>query len=61
MTVQDLLKRMSNGATHITLIDNETGVIILKTIWYNSIPEECLKMSVLHIAIKDYEMILTVS
>ena len=60
MKVKDLLNKMDNGAAHVILIDNETGEIILSTIWYNEIEDKYLNKSVKHICVKDYEMRLVV-
>jgi len=61
MKVKDLLNKMDNGACHVILVNDETGEIILKTIWYDSIPEEHLKREVKHINVTDYTMTLIVA
>ena len=60
MKVKDLVSLMSNGAAHVTLINNDTGTVLLKTIWYNSIPSSYLEFEVKHITITDYTMVLLV-
>lgn len=60
MTANDVLKRMTNGAAHVVLIDNDTGEVILKTIWYNAIPKEHLSRDVCHINVTDYTITLMV-
>jgi len=61
MTVRTIINRMTNGEAHLMLISDDTGEIILKTIWYNEIPEKYLDCTVTHITIKDYEMRLTIN
>lgn len=56
MTVNDILSKMENGAAHVILFNSEDGTIILKTIWYNSIPHMYLSYVVESIQVKDYEM-----
>jgi len=60
MKVKDLTNIMENGAAHVILIDNETGEVLLSTIWYNAIEEKYLNMQVKHICVRDYEMRLTI-
>ena len=60
MTVNDIVSKMSNGAAYVTLVDYETGEIILKTIWYNSIPVEHLDREIVHINVTDYTITLIV-
>lgn len=60
MKVKNLINLMENGAAHVMLIDNDTGEIILSTIWYNLIEDKYLNMQVKHICVKDYEMRLNV-
>lgn len=60
MKVKDLLNKMDNGAAHVILIDNDTGEVLLKTIWYNAIPDKDLERSVKHIGVTDYTMTLMV-
>ena len=60
MKVKDLLNKMNNGAAHVILIDNDTGEVILKTIWYNEISDKDLERSVKHISVTDYTMTLMV-
>lgn len=60
MTVKDLVDKMENGAAHVVLINKDTGVVLLSTIWYNLIEEEYLNTEVKHICIKDYEMRLMI-
>lgn len=58
MTVKDILDKMNSGACHIILVDDKTSEIVLKTIWYDSIPEEQLNRAVVHINVTDYTMTL---
>lgn len=60
MTVQDIISRMENGAAHVLLYWDDTGQIILKTIWYNEIPKKYLVYEVKTITVKDYEIRLGV-
>ena len=61
MTVKDIISKMENGACHIVLISDETGEVYLSTIWHqNDIDEKYLKMKVVHICVRDYEMRLTI-
>ena len=54
MTVQDITSKMENGAAHVILYEDDTGRIILKTIWYNEIPQQYLNCEVKHITVTDY-------
>lgn len=60
MTVNDIISKIDNGSAHIVLINDDTGEIILKTIWYNNIPQQYLFCNVTHITVKDYEIRLTI-
>ena len=56
MKLTDLLSRMTNGAAHVLLFNSTNGTIILKTIWYNTIPHMYYDWEVDTIEIRDYEM-----
>lgn len=56
MKLNDLIKLIENGSAHIFLYDKDTGEVILKTIWYNLIPEEYLSRTITKITVKDYEL-----
>ena len=60
MKVKDIINKMNNGAVHVVLIDDNTGEVILKTIWHNQIPDEYLDKSVKHIGVTDYTITLMV-
>ena len=60
MKVNDIVSKMTNGAAHVILISEDTGEIILKTIWYHNIPHQYLSCEVKKIEIKDYEVRLTI-
>ena len=60
MTVRDLTNRIENGSSHILLIDGNTGEVILKTIWYNEIPDKQLDRQVTKIRVTSYMLTLTV-
>ena len=60
MTVNDIVSKMTNGAAHVMLISEDTGEIILKTIWYNKIPVQYLSCKITKIEVKDYEIRLTI-
>jgi hypothetical protein len=60
MTVKDIVSKMENGAAHVILYEDDTGRIILKTIWYNEIPKKYLVYEVETITVKDYEIRLGV-
>ena len=60
MTVSEFISKLENGAAHLLLFSSETGSIILKTIWYNTIPSEYLGCEIDKIIIKDYEVRLGV-
>lgn len=60
MTVNDIISKMTNGAAHVMLISEDTGEVILKTIWYNHIPTQYLSCEVKSITVKDYEIRLTI-
>ena len=56
MKLIDLFNRMENGATHIFLFNMASGEVIIKTIWYNTIPHKFYDWEVDSIEIRDYEM-----
>lgn len=56
MTVKDLTSKIDNGSAHILLYDSKSGEIILKTIWYNLIPQEYLSREITKITVTDYEL-----
>ena len=60
MTVNDIITKIANGSAHVMLINNDTGEIILKTIWHNNIPKEYLRCEVKSIEIRDYEIRLKI-
>ena len=60
MKLKELLGLIENGSVHFVLINHETGVVMLKTIWQNDIPETQLDREVLKIRITDYKIILEV-
>lgn len=60
MKVKDIVSKITNGSVHVILVDDKTGEVILKTIWYNCIPDEHLNKSVKHIGVTDYTMTLMV-
>jgi hypothetical protein len=60
MKVKDIINKMNNGAVHVVLVDDNTGEVILKTIWHNCIPDEHLNKSVKHIGVTDYTITLMV-
>lgn len=60
MKVKDLLNLISDGSVHIVIIDDDTGEILLSTIWHNNISKEQLECEIEHITIKEYELELRV-
>lgn len=56
MKLSELINLIDNGSAHILLYEKNTGIILLKTIWYNLIPEEYLSRTITKIAVKDYEL-----
>jgi len=60
MTVNDIIAKIANGSAHVMLVNNDTGEIILKTIWHNNIPKEYLRCEVKSIEIRDYEIRLKI-
>ena len=60
MKVKDIINKMNNGAVHVVLVDDDTGEVILKTIWHNQIPDEDLNKNVKHISVTDYTITLMV-
>ena len=59
MKHKELLDTIENGSAHVTLIDYETGIVILSTIWYNLIEEKYLKRKVKRTRITDHALRLT--
>lgn len=56
MKLKDLTNTIENGSAHLTLIDNDTGEIYLKTIWHNTVPEEFMDRKIAKIEVLDYEL-----
>lgn len=56
MTVKNTIKDIENGSMHIMLIDDDTGEILLSTIWQNLIPEQYLDKNVIKHEGREYEM-----
>lgn len=61
MLVKEILNKIENGSAHALLFEQETGVVILSTIWYNEIPDQYLDMNVDSICVRDYEIRLGIS
>ena len=60
MKVIDITSKMENGAAHVLLFEEDTGQILLKTIWCNEIPQKYLNYEVKNITVRDYEIRLGV-
>lgn len=60
MRVRELLSLISDGSVHVVIIDNNTGEVVLSTIWHNEIPDVQLDRKIVHIAVKEYELDLMV-
>ena len=56
MKLKELLATLDNGATHLTIYDDETGEVLIRTIWYNLISKEMLDFEVMHTQSLDYEL-----
>lgn len=61
MKLNELLKKLTNGETHILLYDDSDGTVLCKTIWINQIPGKLLNMEVDHIQVLDYELRIGIS
>ena len=60
MIVRDIVDKIDNGTAHIFLWDEDSGEVLLSTIWHNQIPNEYLDKEVKKIQILDYELRLGV-
>lgn len=59
MRLRDIIDKMENGEAHVLLYDTD-GVVILSTIWYNTIPSKLLDREINHISVRDYEIRLEI-
>lgn len=55
MILGNLLDKIENGSAKVFIYDSN-GEKILKTIWYNTIPQEIMKAEVESICVLDYEL-----
>lgn len=46
MIVRDIIKDVENGSKRLIFISNFTGIIYLRTIWQNDIPESIMSAEV---------------
>lgn len=56
MTIKDLIDTLENGATKLTIYDDETGELFFKSIWYNLIAEDLKNKKIKRIVVTDYQL-----
>lgn len=54
--VCDLLKVLTNGATHLTIYDDDLAELLFRSIWYNLIPDELLEKEIVRLQVLDFEL-----
>ena len=56
MTLYEYLCTLTNGSKHLLLFNSRDGVVILETIWYNTIPHEYYDWKIETVEEKEYEV-----